>query len=285
MARMPPKSTPPKVVLITGASSGFGKSCAERLAREGHRVYGTSRRASWASPATPEPGTPKFPILIPMDVDSDDSVREGIERILKREGRLDIVVNNAGIGIAGSIEDTSPGEARALFETNFFGVHRVCRAALVPMRAQSSGLIVNISSLAGRVTIPFQGFYSASKYALEALTEALRMEVATLGVRVTMIEPGDFATGFTDARVIAASAGAGSAYTARCRAAVTVMENDERSGANPDLVADLLSKIIRTHSPRVRYPVGMYGQRFGVALGRFLPAGLLERALKALYKL
>ncbi|MEO2170000.1 MAG: SDR family oxidoreductase [bacterium] len=282
---MKTRSAPSEIVLITGASSGLGKNCAERLAREGFRVYGTSRRASWPESDAVENRAANVPVLIPMDVGNDTSVREGISHILKREGRLDILVNNAGVGIAGSIEDTSPEEARQLFETNFFGAHRVCRAALAPMREQQSGLIVNISSLGGRVTIPFQGFYSASKYALEALTEALRMEVTALGVRVTMIEPGDFATGFTDARVVAAGAGHGSAYTERCEAAVAVMEQDERNGADPRLVAQLLLKIIGTDSPRVRYPIGMRAQRFGVALGRFLPASLLERALKASYNL
>jgi NAD(P)-dependent dehydrogenase (short-subunit alcohol dehydrogenase family) len=282
---MPSESSLSRVVLITGASSGLGRSCAERLAAEGYRVYGTSRRATWPKAGAFEDSPPNLPILIPMDVSDEDSVTDGIHRILEREGRLDIVVNNAGIGIAGSIENTSVGEARALFETNFFGVHRVCRAALPAMRARRSGLIVNISSLAGRVTIPFQGFYSASKYSLEALTEALRMEVAALGVRVTMIEPGDFATGFTDARVVAGEARGNSAYTERCDAAVAVMEHDERNGAAPELVAELLLKIISTESPRLRYPVGMRSQRFGAALGRFLPASLLERALKALYKL
>ena len=152
------------------------------------------------------------------------------------------------------------------------------------MRERGSGLIVNVSPLGGRVTIPFQGFYSATKYAIEALTEALRMDVATFGVRVTMIEPGDFNTGFTDARLFAAESKTSEVYADRCRAAVRVMEHDEKNGADPALFADLLEKIIASDAPRVRYPVGGWIQRLGVTLMRFLPASIVEKGIKSLYK-
>jgi NAD(P)-dependent dehydrogenase (short-subunit alcohol dehydrogenase family) len=147
-----------RVVLITGASAGFGRACAQHLGRLGHRVYGTSRRAECPDPA--ELRSP--PLVLPMDVCDDDSVQRAVDFVLKQEGRIDVVVNNAGVGLAGAVEDTSVEEARALFETNFFGVLRVCRAVLPALRAQRSGLIVNVSSLGGLVTIPFQGLYSAS---------------------------------------------------------------------------------------------------------------------------
>jgi len=201
-----------KVVLITGASSGFGKACAEHLAGLGHWVYGTSRRARFEDGAV-VPGGVR---MLPMDVREDDSVARAIAFIRKDAGRLDVLVNNAGLALAGAIEDTTVDEARDLFETNLFGAHRVCRAALPILRAQGAGLIINVSSLAGLVTVPFQGFYSASKYALESMTDALRMEVAAFGIRVVLIEPGDFKSGFTAGRVFAAASGEGSPYAERC---------------------------------------------------------------------
>jgi short-subunit dehydrogenase len=222
--------------------------------------------------------------MIPMDVCDDDSVRRGIDYVLKQEGRIDVVVNNAGVGLAGAVEDTSVEEAKGLFETNFFGVLRVCRAVLPGLRAQGSGLIVNVSSLGGLVTIPFQGFYSASKYALESMSDALRMELSPFGVRVVLLEPGDFKTGFTDSRIFAAEAGKGSAYHESCQRAVSVMEHDEQNGADPRQLAELLAKIIANSTPRNRYPVGAFGQRLAVAARRVVPSALLDKALRAIYK-
>jgi NAD(P)-dependent dehydrogenase (short-subunit alcohol dehydrogenase family) len=275
-----------KIILITGASAGFGSACAEHLSRLGHRVYGTSRRAEFLDPSD-VPDTPDmraFPQMIPMDVCDDDSVRRAVEFVQKQEGRIDVVVNNAGVGLAGAVEDTSVEEAKHLFETNFFGVVRVCRAVLPALRAQGSGLIVNVSSLGGLVTIPFQGFYSASKYALESMSDALRMELAPFGIRVVLLEPGDFKTGFTDSRIFSAEAGEGSAYHERCRRAVAVMEHDEQNGADPRQLAELLAKIIDNPSPHNRYPVGALGQRLAVAMRRVVPSALLDKALRAIYK-
>jgi short-subunit dehydrogenase len=269
-----------QVVLITGASSGFGKASADHLARLGHRVYGTSRRATFPETTTEH----DYPRMIPMDVCDDGSVEAAVKFVLAAENRLDVVVNNAGLGIAGAVEDTSPKEAKELFETNFFGVHRVCRAVLPTLREQRSGLIVNISSLGGLVTMPFQGFYSASKFALEALTGALRMELMPLGVRVTMIEPGDFKTGFTDSRVFASQSSTNPTYQASCGRAVAVMEHDEQHGAAPIQLARMLATIIEKPSPRLRYAVGMPAQRLAVALRRVLPDSLIEKALTAYYK-
>ena len=269
-----------KVVLITGASAGFGRACAEQLGRLGHRVYGTSRRADFPESAD----LCSFPLMVPMDVRDDDSVRRALDFVLNREGRIDVVVNNAGVGLAGAIEDTSVEEARALFETNFFGVLRVCRAVLPALRAQGSGLVVNVSSLGGLVTIPFQGFYSASKYALESMSDALRMELRPFGVHVTLLEPGDFKTGFTQSRVFSAASGEGSAYRERCQRAVAVMEKDEQNGADPRQLADLLARVIDTPSPRNRYLVGALSQRLAVAARHLLPSTLLDKAVRAVYR-
>ncbi len=270
-----------KVILITGASSGLGRACANHLAGLGHHVYGTSRRAAFPE-SSAERGSPQ---MIPMDVCDDASVVAAVEFVLGAEGRLDVLVNNAGVGIAGAVEDTSPQEAKELFETNFFGVHRVCRAVLPTLRQQGSGLIVNISSLGGLVTIPFQGFYSASKFAIEALSDALRMELMPLGIGVAMIEPGDFKTGFTDNRVLSSLSGSNPTYQNRCRRAVAVMEHDERHGADPGELARTLARIIDERSPRARYTVGMFSQRLMVRLRSVLPPRLFEKGLMAYYKI
>jgi NAD(P)-dependent dehydrogenase (short-subunit alcohol dehydrogenase family) len=267
------------VVLITGASSGIGRCCAEYLHGRGCRVYGTSRRA-------PEAGDASAGYrMIGMDVTSDESVRRAVELILAREGRIDVVLNNAGDGIAGAVEDTSVEEAKQQFETNFFGALRVCRAVLPSMRGRGAGLIANVSSLGGLVGLPFQGLYSASKFALEGMTEALRMELRPHGVRVVLIEPGDFRTGFTAQRRQVRAAQAGSPYAERFARALARMERDEAGGADPLLVARLLERLIAARSPRPRYKVGGFAQTFVIGLRKVLPQKLVEYLLMSSYNI
>ncbi len=274
---MQAKSKP--VVLITGASSGIGKTCAEQLHAKGYRVYGTSRRATAA--ATRSSGSFQ---LIAMDVTSEDSVTQAIQSIVSREGRLDVVFNNAGDGIAGSVEDTSIEEAQQQLDTNFFGTLRVCRAALPVMRRQGAGLILNVSSLGGLVGLPFQGLYSASKFAVEGMTEVLRMEVRPFGVRVALIEPGDFRTGFTAQRRKVVASQGDSAYAERFGRALATMERDETGGADPLVVAQLLERLINTRSPRPRYKVGGFVQKLSAGpLRKILPQKLFEYLLMSSY--
>ena len=171
------------VVLVTGTSSGFGRAISVALAAAGHRVYGTTR----ASSAQSGPGV----LPLALDVTRDDQVQAGVAQIMRDAGRIDALVNNAGIGIAGAVEDFTIEEVKQQFDTNFFGVHRMCRAVLPHMRKQGSGHIVNMSSLGGIVSLPFGSMYCASKFALEAYSEALRMEVRPFGIWVSLIEPGD----------------------------------------------------------------------------------------------
>lgn len=255
-----------RVVLVTGASSGIGQSCAELLARRGHRVYGASRTGS-----------------LRMDVRDEASVNAAVGSILAREQRLDVVVNNAGFGIAGAIEDTSLEEAREQFEVNFFGVLRVCRAALPVMRSQGQGTIINIGSIGGLIAIPYQGLYSASKFALEGLTESLRLEVRDFGIRVVLIEPGDHRTGFTQSRRAAAGAGAGSAYRAAFERAVARMAADEQAGPAPERVAALVARVMDARRPRLRYTAGPAAQRAAVWLKRWLPNTAVEAMVRQTY--
>jgi short-subunit dehydrogenase len=254
-----------RIVLIAGASSGIGLVTAQRLHAGGYRVYGASRRKVDGD----------IPWLT-MDVTSDGSVADGVAAVLAAEGRIDALVNCAGFGIAGAIEDTSVAEAQAQFETNFFGTVRCCRAVLPVMRQQLRGLIVNVGSLAGLIAVPFQGFYSASKFALEGYSEALRMEVKRHGIDVSIVEPGDFNTGFTAARLRVAGAGPDSAYHADCERALRQMEQDEAGGLKPDRVAALIERIITTKRPRLRYRVGKTTQTAAVGLKYLLPEGVFE---------
>lgn len=276
-----------RIVLITGASSGIGRACASHLHQRGYRVYGTSRHAPPLTPEQPQPtSSPSQSFaLIRMDVDVDSSVQRGVEWVLDREGRLDVVVNNAGFGIAGAIEDTSIEEARSQLETNFWGVLRVCRATLPIMREQRAGYIVNVSSMAGRVGAPFQGLYSASKFALEGLTEALRLEVRPFGIQVVLIEPGDFVTSFPARRRRTVRSLENIAYRERCETTLGIMQADERGGADPVQVGHLLEKIIQNPAPRLRYTVGPRFQRIALALKNVVPAWLFEWGLAKYYRL
>ncbi len=267
-----------QVVLITGASSGFGKAIAEAMHARGYCVYGTTRTAP--APAKADSYRP-----LAMDVDSDASVAEGVERILREQGRIDVLVNNAGFGVAGAIEDTTVEEARAQLETNFLGTHRLCRAALPGMREQRSGRIVNIGSLAGLVSVPFQAFYCATKYAIEAYTEALRMEVRPFGIHVSLVEPGDFATGFTSKRRMVRASGPSSAYHERCRAAVGRMAADEGRNADIGPVVRKVIAVVESKRPRLRYPVANLLQRTVVALRPALPARWFEYLIMDNYKI
>ena len=265
------------VVLVTGASSGFGRAIADALRQRGHRVYGTSRNPSAAARDSDD--------LIAMDVNDDASVTAAVAHVLSDAGRIDAVVNNAGLGYAGALEDTSVDEARRQFETNFFGVHRVCRAVLPRMRERRAGRIVNMSSLGGLVTVPFQGMYCASKYALEAYTQALRMEVRPFGIHVSMIEPGDFATGFTAHRRMTTASTTDSPYSARCRSAVAKMAEDESATTDIGPVVRAAIDSIESDRPPLRYPVASRLQLALVRLRHVLPQRLYEKLVMDHYGL
>jgi NAD(P)-dependent dehydrogenase (short-subunit alcohol dehydrogenase family) len=268
--------TDPQVVLITGASAGIGRAGALHLAQRGFTVFGASRRP----PAQPGPVT-----FIEMDVNETASVQRGVQEVLRQAGRIDVAVNNAGFGFGGPIEETSVPEVQAQFETNFFGTLRVCQAVLPAMRARRSGLIVNISSLGGLMGLPYQGPYSASKYAIEGLSEALRMEVRPFGVRVVLVEPADFRTDFTARRQRCGGAGEGSPYAASFERAMAVIEHDETSGSPPESMGRLLERIIASRRPRLRYRAGSFTEQLAAILKPYLPQPLFEWILRQHYHL
>ena len=257
-----------KVVLITGASAGIGAACADRLHGAGWTVVGTSRRGT---------GSGWTPLV--MDVDDDESVRAGVASVLRDHGRIDAVVASAGWGMAGAVEETSVEDAKAQFETNLWGAVRVVRAVLPSMRAQGAGRIVLISSIGGAIGIPFQAFYSASKFALEGFGEALAYEVKPYGVSVTLVQPGNVCTDFTANRRMAPSAPS-SAYGPAVQKAVGVMERDEANGVPPADVATVVQKVLDVRRPPRRVSVGKAGERIGILAKRLLPFRVFEAGAK-----
>jgi NAD(P)-dependent dehydrogenase (short-subunit alcohol dehydrogenase family) len=260
-----------KVVLVTGASAGIGRSCADRLAAAGWEVVGTSRRgtagAGWSGSQ--------------MDVDDDASVRDGVAEIITRYGRVDAVVLSAGWGVAGAVEDTTIDEAKAQLETNFWGSVRVAQAVLPSMRAQRAGRLVLVSSIGGVIGLPFQAFYTASKFALEGFGESLAYEVAPFGVTVTLVEPGNVRTDFTTNRRLAAASTADSPYHDAVAKAIGVMERDEQQGAPPEDVAATIEKVLDAKRPPRRVSVGKAGERVGLVAKRVLPFRVFEAAAKS----
>jgi NAD(P)-dependent dehydrogenase (short-subunit alcohol dehydrogenase family) len=263
-------------VLITGASSGIGHACARLFAARGYRVFGTSRK--------PERQAPEGFEMIAMDVTHDESVARGVEAVLAAVGHIDVVVNNAGYALACSVEDTTLAEAQRQFDTNFFGVLRVCRAVLPSMRARGSGMIINIGSLGGLVGLPYQGLYSATKFALEGLTESLRLELRPFGVTATVIEPGDIQTSITDNRSLG-EAGRQSVYAASFERTLEIIQNEERNGPTAECVAELVVRVAEKRRPAIRYTAGRLSQRSSAWAKRWMPASLFERIIRDYYRL
>ncbi len=254
-----------EVVLVTGASSGLGRAIAGRLAGAGYRVFGTSRNPQAALAL-------QGVTMLPLDVMDDASAGACVAAVLAAAGRLDVLVNNAGIAVVGAVEEVTLADARRQFETNFFGAFRMTQAALPAMRRQRSGAIVNISSVAGLLAIPFGGLYSASKFALEGLSESLRAEVAHLGIRVMLVEPGFYQSDLVqeatlNQRQIDDYGAVESRVLGRLRAI-------EAAAPPPTAVADLVLSLLRQPTPALRHPIGK--EKIFVSLKRFLPAALFE---------
>jgi NAD(P)-dependent dehydrogenase (short-subunit alcohol dehydrogenase family) len=264
----------PKVALVTGASAGIGRACADRLAGAGWLVAGASRRGTGGgAPDSTWPG-------LVMDVNDEAAVRAGVASVVAEHGRLDALVTAAGWGVAGSAEFTGIDDARAQFETNFWGCVRGVQAVLPQMRAQRGGRIVLISSLAGVIAIPFQAYYTASKFALEGFGEALGYEVGPFGIHVTLVQPGNIATDFTASRRICAERDADGAYTRAMTRAIALMERDEANGAPAGEVAAVVQRVLESRRPPRRVSVGKAGERVGLVAKRLMPFRLFEAAAK-----
>ena len=266
-----------KVVLITGGSSGIGKSIGVYLANKGYIVYGTSRNPSRFD---------DFDVftLLQLDVADNDSIVSAVKTIEQKHGRLDVLINNAGAGITGPLEEIPEEEIIKNFTTNYFGPINVTKAVLPLMRKQSGGLIINITSIAGYMGLPFRGIYSASKAALELTTEAWRMELKSFNINMTNIAPGDFATNIAAGRYHAPVVD-GSPYEKTYGESLRLMDAHVDEGMNPDEMAKVVYRVIQTSKPKAHYKVGAFMQKFSIVLKRILPDKVYEKLLMNHYKL
>jgi len=265
-----------KIVLITGGSSGIGKSIGEYLTKKEYRVYGTSR-----SPENYK--NSKFP-LVKLDVTNPNSIEKCVKELLEETTKIDVLINNAGIGITGPMEEIPMAEMKNNFETNLFGPIGMINAVLPNMRSHKSGLIINITSIAGFMGLPFRGVYSASKGAFELITEAYRMELKAFGVQMTNVAPGDFSTNIADGRYHAPLL-KNSPYKETYGTTLELLNDHVDKGENPKILAKVVHKIIKTKQPKIHYKVGAFLQKFSIILKRILPDKTFERLLMSFYKL
>lgn len=247
-----------KVALVTGCSSGIGLETAIVLAKNGFLTYATMRNTSKGKEITERASREKLPIRVTrLDVTNDDSVKEAVGKIISEAGKIDLLVNNAGYGVAGAFEDTSVDEAAALFETNLFGVMRVTQAVLPQMRKQRSGVIVNISSGAGRMGYPCASLYVSSKFAVEGMSEALAYELDQFGIRVALVEPGLVSTNFGNAMVITRKAqDPKSPYAPLMQKMNSSWGQMIANASTPELIANKVLEAATSGKPELRYPAG-----------------------------
>jgi len=265
-----------KVVLITGASSGIGQAIAQHLHTEGMIVYGTSRRPK----NTRENGIH----MVALEVTDVESIRAAVTTIINEQGRLDVLVNNAGMGITGPIEETPTDEIRNVFETNFFGAIEVMKAVLPSMRSQKAGLIINITSIAGYMGLPFRGVYSATKGALALISEATKMEVKGMGIEVCTVAPGDFATNIAAGRYHSPVV-KGSDYETNYTSNLELMNAHVDGGLSPLVMAKAVGKIIKQGKPKTHYKIADPMQKFSIVLKRILPDLWYQKLLMKHFKM
>ena len=265
-----------KVVLITGGSSGIGKAIGEYLFHQGFTVYGTSRN--------PEKITNSVFPLIVLDVRSTESIQNAVAKVIAMSKRIDVVINNAGVGITGPIEETPTDEMRKNFDTNFFGPIEVIKAVLPQMREQNSGMIINITSIAGYMGLPYRGIYSAAKGALELVSEALSIEVKSFGISIVNIAPGEFATNIASHRYHAPII-EGSVYKIPYENTLGLINSHMNNGEDPNVFAKKVHQIIQDKNPKLHYKIGAFMQKFSIVLKRILPDRIYEAMVMKHYKL
>jgi NAD(P)-dependent dehydrogenase (short-subunit alcohol dehydrogenase family) len=258
------------VVLITGTSSGIGRAIAGAFAAKGYEVFGTSRN--------PQRNEPIAGVeLLPLDVSDEASVASAVSTVIQRAGRIDVLVNNAGVGIFGAAEESSIAQAQELFDTNFFGLIRVTNEVLPHLRAQRSGRIINISSVLGFLPAPYGALYAASKHAVEGYSESLDHETREFGVRVSVVEPGYTATAF-DANAADPDSPIES-YRALREHVKEGLIKAVRAGDDPSVVAKVALKAATSRSPKLRYPAGPLARQLTV-LKKFAPEALLDKGIR-----
>jgi NAD(P)-dependent dehydrogenase (short-subunit alcohol dehydrogenase family) len=263
-----------KVIFITGVSSGFGAKTAELLAAKGHIVYGTVRKETLKKQ--------NFTVL-KMDLLNPDSIQKAVGQVIQNEGRIDVLVNNAGMHTGGSLESTSIENIRLQMDTNVMGLVYMLKAVLPIMREKRQGTIVNLSSIGGLMGLPFQAYYSASKFAIEGLSESLRMEVKPFNIKVVVINPGDFHTNNTSNRQNFLARNENDPYAEQFNKTLSIIEKDENGGWPPEILAKKLVKIIEKDNPCPSYVIASAEQKLAVVLKNILPAKWFMQVLAPHY--
>lgn len=264
-----------KVILITGISSGFGKETASLLARAGHTVYGTVRSSIGSDPLVKE---------LLMDLTDCASISAAVQTVVKKEGRIDVLINNAGMHTGGPIETLPLETIRLQMQTNFLGLVQLTQEVLPVMRKQGNGTIINFGSIGGLMGLPYQGIYSAGKFAIEGFSEALRMEVKQFNIKVIVINPGDFHTSNTaNRKAFLSPTGDNDPYKDQFAKTLSIIEKDESRGWAPQLLAKKLVRIVACKSPANRYIIASSDQKLAVLLKRILPGRLFSKILRGHY--
>lgn len=263
------------VILITGITSGFGKAMAEKLSSQGHKVYGTHRKEVEHIPGV---------TYIKAEATDDAQVEAAVRQVIDAEGRIDVFINNAGMGIGGPLELSSLEDASRQMDVNWMGMVRFLHHVLPQMRRQGGGKILCFSSIGGLIGLPYQGLYSASKFAIEGYCEALRLEVRDFGIKVILIEPGDFATNFTAQRKSVATEQAAAIYPSYERS-LKGIEKDEMTGLKPEFLAEKVAKIVARRNPRYSYIIASPLQKLAVLAKTILPRRLFYWILSLYYNL
>jgi NAD(P)-dependent dehydrogenase (short-subunit alcohol dehydrogenase family) len=264
-----------RVALVTGASSGIGEAAARQLVDAGFTVYGTSRRAT--------PGEERDGVaFLRLDVTDDQSVAAAVGEVLSRSGRIDVLVNNAGLGVSGAAEESSVEQAHALFETNLYGVMRMIRSVVPVMRTQGSGRIINVSSIVGLIPVPYMALYASTKHALEGYSESIDHELREHGIRVLLVEPGFTKTGFDTSL---ASADEPLPVYAERRAIVDAgLAEALKTGDDPSIVGQTIVTAATDTRPKLRYPAGKSARRVSTAR-RYAPSAIFDKQIRKLNQL
>jgi NAD(P)-dependent dehydrogenase (short-subunit alcohol dehydrogenase family) len=266
-----------KIILITGISSGFGKQAAELLAAQGYTVYGTVRRDTEINSAVKG---------LKLDLTDTASIKQAVKTVVEKEGKIDVLINNAGMHTGGPIETSPIENIRLQMDTNFIGMVNLTREILPVMRKQGGGIIINFSSIGGLMGLPFQAFYSASKFAIEGFSEALRMEVKQFNIKVVLINPGDFHTSNSaNRRGFLAPTDSSDPYNTQFVKTLGIIEKDEANGWEPVVLARKLVKIVGSKNPRQKYIIASFEQKLAVVLKYILPGKLFSRILEDHYKI
>jgi short-subunit dehydrogenase len=265
-------------ILITGASTGIGRACARFLAGKGHRIYGTTRNKILVEEGLGIEGV----TMLYLDVTEGNSVKECVAAVIRDSGGIDVLINNAGMGMAGSIEDTEYDEFVKQFDTNVFGAIRVINEVLPNMRKSGKGVIINIGSVAGFISIPYQAAYSAGKAAITSFTFSLRNEIRQFGLDACVVHPGDLKTDFTFNRKKTRKSNKGSVYIDKMERSIEVMARDEQNGGDPVIIAKAICRILNRKHPPIVVTVGLKYKVISF-LFRIVPARLRESIIASIY--